>query len=359
MKKISQEGLINKLKLLVNELIILGVDVHKRSYHIAIWSVQRGLMTTLILPSSSAVLIKLITPFKKHIAQIVYEAGPTGFGLVRDLRASGFKADVIAPSRLPVLPGKQAKSDQKDCVNLSFLAANKLLQPIHIPSREEEAERQVMRLREQTIRKQRCIKQQIKSLLLQHGIEEPEGLENWSLKSLEVLRMLDLGEHLRFCLDTLLDELDWLKSQIATITKRINALAKRERHKTQVEHLRSIPGVGLITAMTYRTELLAPHRFKDGGQVARIIGLAPLVRQSGETSRGGSLMKSGNWRIRSILVEAAWRQIRSDEQAKKRFTRLLGNTGNNKKAIIGVARHLAICMWRISTRNEPYRQKAA
>ena len=101
MKKISQEGLINKLKLLVNELIILGVDVHKRSYPIAIWSVQRGLMTTLIPPSSSAVLIKLITPFKKHIAQIVYEAGPTGFGLVRDLRASGFKADVIAPTPRP------------------------------------------------------------------------------------------------------------------------------------------------------------------------------------------------------------------------------------------------------------------
>ena len=107
----------------------------------------------------------------------------------------------------------------------------------------------------------------------------------------------------------LLDELAHAHAQLKRVTKELGTLERCERHQASVRVLRSVRGVGLITAMTYRTELVAPERFTDGRQVARMLGLAPQIRESGETRQGGRLLKSGNARVRTVLVEAAWRWV--------------------------------------------------
>ena len=116
--------------------------------------------------------------------------------------------------------------------------------------------------------------------------------------------------------------------------------------------------MGPITAMTFRVELHEPGKFADGGQVARMLGLAPQVLQSGPTRREGRLLKSGNARLRTVLIEAAWRWVARDEAAKARYRRLVASTGNGKKAIVGMARRLAILLWRLSLSGEPYRAAA-
>ena len=93
------------------------------------------------------------------------------------------------------------------------------------------------------------------------------------------------------------------------MTVRLQELAQAERHRPAVAVLWSVPGVGLVTAMTFRLELPEPGRFDHAGQVARMVGLAPQVRQSGETRREGGLLKSGNARLRTALVESAWRWV--------------------------------------------------
>jgi hypothetical protein len=122
------------------------------------------------------VLIERLSPIWEAVAQIVYEAGPTGFGLPRRLRAEGYTAQIIAPSKLLTSVGLEAKSDRLDCRRLAQLSAKGLLHPVRVPTEPEEADRQVLRLREQLIRKSRSIQQQIKALLLQHGVAEPDGL---------------------------------------------------------------------------------------------------------------------------------------------------------------------------------------
>ena len=111
--------------------------------------------------------------------------------------------------------------------------------------------------------------------------------------------------------------------------------------------------------MMFATELIAPERFNDSGEVARMLGLAPRVRQSGDRRREGSLMKEGNDRLRTILVEAAWRWVSLDERGRQTYRRLLKNTGDAKKAIGGAARKLAIILWRLVTRLETYRPLAS
>src|SRR5512144_3102310 len=158
------------------ETVHVGVDVHKASYHVAVVTDLRGLVATWTQPASPDLLVERLKPIGSQVAQVVYEAGPTGFALVRPLRAAGLKAEVIAPSKIPTMPGPEAKSDRLDCRKLATFAQKGLLRPVRVPEEQEEADRQVVRLREQLTRKLRVVQQQIEALLLQRGIAEPAGL---------------------------------------------------------------------------------------------------------------------------------------------------------------------------------------
>ena len=150
-------------------------------------------------------------------------------------------------------------------------------------------------------------------LEVEHGIAEPAGLTHWTAAAVDALRKLELKAELRFCLDVMLDERQHALEQVARATRRLEELAKADRHHAAVATLRTVPGVGPITAMTFRVELHEPGRFDNGGQVARMIGLAPQVLQSGPTRREGRLLKSGNARLRKAITSAATGSARYQE----------------------------------------------
>ena len=340
------------------EILHVGIDVHRRSYAVAVWSDRRGHVAQWTQPAEPGVLLARLAPCKRHLGRVVYEAGPTGFSLVRALRAAGHKADVVATSAMLKTVSRGSKSDRLDCRRLAEHAGKDLLRVVRVPTEQEEHDRQILRLREQMIRKHRQIRQQIKSFLLTHGIAYAHGLTAWTLRELKSLRELEMPEALRQCLDVLLDEEEHAKAQLRRINESVKALMTTARHRAKVAVLRSVPGVGVVTAMTFQTELLAPERFNQPGEVAKMIGLAPLVQESGERRRGGPLIKAGNWRLRTVLVEAAWRWVRRDEGARGLFRRYARNTGDAKKAIVAVARKLAVMLWRMVTREEMYRGRA-
>ena len=97
------------------EVAHVGVDVHKASYHLAIVTDLRGRVATWTQPARPDLLVERLNPIRAQVARVVSEAGPTGFALVRRLRAAGYRAEVIAPSKIPTLPGPEAKSDRLDC----------------------------------------------------------------------------------------------------------------------------------------------------------------------------------------------------------------------------------------------------
>lgn len=239
--------------------------------------------------------------------------------------------------------------------------AKGLLRPVRIPTEEEEGDRQVMRARETIKKKVRRVKQQIKSLLLQYGIAQPEGLKYWALRGVAALHELVLSPQLRFSLDLLLDDLAHFSTQQKKANAAVRSLSRTQRHRAKTQALQTVPGVGPLTALTMRTELLAPERFACAREVTAMLGLAPLVCSSGQTRREGSLMKTGNKRLRTALVEAAWRWVGAagkngrDPWPAERFAQLVQNTGGRKKAIVGMARRLGIILWRISVTGEAYR----
>jgi len=344
---------------LAGERVHVGLDVHKKAIHVAVWSVrQEQIVRQWVTPANDARLVEQLEPLRAAIVRIVYEAGPTGYRVARSLAEATLPVEVIAASKTPQVADRLAKSDGLDCRQLAEYSAKGLLHRVAIPTEQQEADRQVTRLRDSWTSKRRRVQQQIKSFLLQHGLGEPDGLANWSAKGLEGLGQIELGPELRFALDLMVEELGQLNGQLLRINQQIRQLSKTDRHGPAVAVLTSHPGVGLTVAMAFRTELHQAGQFTDAAQVGQYVGLAPRVSQSGQTRRDGPISRSGRGPLRALLTQAAWVWIRFDEAAKKVFNRLVSNTGSAQKAIVGMARRLAIRLWRMMVTGEVYRVAA-
>ena len=322
------------------ERLFVGLDVHKRSHHVTVWSRERGAVAQWVQPSEARVLIERLRPLRDHIALIVHEAGPTGYGLVRALRAEAFAAEVVAPSKLPLMVS-EAKCDRLDSRRLAQFASQGLVRPICVPTPEQEADRETVRARGRAVIDVRRAKHQIRSFLLRHSLPEPKS---WGPKGQALLHSLVIEAGLAPCFESLMASLLDAQRRLSSLSQAVAALAASERHAQAIAHLSSVPGVGLLTAMVFRTEVFAPERFARGEQVAAFVGLAPRVRASGESRREGPISKAGNGRVRTALIEAAWLWVRCDAAAARRHRHLLGRTGSAQKAIVAMARRLAIVL---------------
>jgi transposase len=345
----ARKAILGRVGITREDRLFVGVDVHKSQYHLAVWSCRHGrAIATWVAPACQVAALSRLEPLREQVARVVYEAGPTGFGFARRLAEAGWPVQVISPAHTPESPADRDKSDRLDARKLSRYCAKGLLHPVYIPTAIEEADRAVFRSRDQTIRQLRRVKQQIKSYLLCHDLEEPVGLRNWTKKSVEALGELEVCDSLRFGLDQLLASLAHFSKQLQAATARLRELSRSERYRARFEGLTMVPGVGLITAMAYLLELPNPERFATSRQVSRMLCLSPCVRSSGETTRQAGRGRGGQDRLRSLLIEAAWQWKRRDALAFDHYNRILRNTGSAKKAITAVARKLGIILWRIA-----------
>lgn len=332
----------------------VGVDVHKRSYHVALRR-EDGHYLTWVGPADPKQFVQRLLDIGVVVHGVAQEAGPTGFTLARTLKDAGIECIVAAPSKIPrpVRPG--SKTDRLDCIKLAEYAAKGMLRCIAIPNEEEEAERMLMRRRHKIVDNLRKTKQSIKSLLLEAGVPEPAGLANWSQGAMETLDALPLGRGVKSALGSTLRELRFLQSELREVESEVRSLAESKRHERAMRGMRSVPGVGLIVAATFRLEIFRPERFDRKEELASYLGLAPTVRHSGEKTPRGRLVPVGQKRLRSLLIEAAWMWRARDEQARETYNRLLARSGIPQKAIAALARRLAIILWRLCLEDRPYR----
>lgn len=345
----------NNIALEPGEKITIGIDTHKNSYHVAVWSAGRQMIIAKwVMPADIPALQKKLKPVADHITCIYYEAGPTGFSLARRLQEAGWSIQVISPSHTPTPQQGAAKCDRLDACRLAEYGAKGLLRPVRIPTPLEDRRRQLQRTRQQIVTRHSCIKVQIRSLLLYHGIPEPEGLKHWSKKAVDALRALELDEHLRVILDLDLAELDHQAAQLKRIGKELDRLAKEADMAPKVTVLRSLPYFGQTTALAFVTEMPEPERFQTARQVSSFQGLAPCVESSGETRKEKGLGKGGNRTLRTVLIEAAWRWVSHDTRAALLFKHYLVRTGMKQKAIVAVARRLGIIAWRLLVTGTEY-----
>ena len=196
---------------------------------------------------------------------------------------------------------------------------------------------------------------QIKIFLLQHDMAEPRGLAYFTSAAVAALRGLELPGQLRFALDLLLDKLAFHQQQLKAVDKQLALLSGAERHAEEIALLRTNPGVGPVVSQAFRLELFRPRRFCSPRQVAAYIVLSPTIRQSGRQCKEGPISRAVRPLLRWLLVEASWSWIQLDPRARVTYARLARNTGSCRKAIIGMARRLAVNLWCMLVRRQSYR----
>jgi transposase len=290
---------------------------------------------------------------------MAYEASSCGFVLSDEAEALGIKCRVLAPTKMEKsVEQRQHKNDDRDANDVleklrgHVLAGNRL-PTVWVPDLETRDDREWIRTRLDLTEKQTQIKAQIRMLIKRHGLEKPSGLgAGWTIgyrRWLQALRKSEqlLGWSTRQALDSLLRQLQCLEAEIDRVQKPLEELANEPRHKPIIEELRQEAGVGLLTAMVYRTEIGQAGRFGRGRQVGKFVGLTPTSHESGQQSdRKGHISRQGPPRLRKVLCQASWVHIVHDARAGRIYQRLVSRNPKKKKiALVAVMRRLAVRMW--------------
>lgn len=330
----------------------VGIDVHERSYHLALRRVD-GKAVTLVCSADPLGLVGLIGRLGIQVCSVAYEAGPTGFGLARVLRTAGLRVLMAAPSRIPRAVTAGAKTDRLDCLRLADYAAKGLLRSIAVPSAQQEAQRSLLRRRHTLVDSLRRCKQRIKGLLLFLGLVEPKRVVRWGRGAAEALRELPMEPPARLTLESHLRELSFYQKELSEVDEQLRQMSRQQGEALAC--LRSVPGVGEVVASAFVLELFDPERFERAEEVASYLGLAPMVHHSGEKTPSGRLRPVGQSRLRSLLIEAAWIWRQYDLYARELYNRFLSRTGIAQKAIAALARKLAIILWRLYVERRPDR----
>lgn len=327
--------------------IHVGVDVHKRSYSVALLR-SDGAWKEWTTPSSPKALEQALSSVRSRIGAVVYEAGPCGFGLARRLGQAGIPTIVAAPSRIPRPVAATSKTDRLDGRKLAEYAASGLLRPIAVPTEAEEGFRALVRRRHRLTDSIRHVKQRIRGLLLQFGAPEPAGLDHWGKAAVTEVGGLHLPPGADMTRDSLLRELAFLNQEREAIEEQLRQTCRAPEHQGRVKALKTVPGVGEIVATTFAAEVFRPGRFRRPEEVTSYLGLAPVVRQSGGGKARARIRPVGQRRLRSLLIEAAWMWKQRDSAAETFYRRILGRSGLPQKAIVAVARKLAVTLWKLT-----------
>ena len=140
-------------------------------------------------------------------------------------------------------------------------------------------------------------------------------------------------------LNTLVSELRHIRQSISDLIRHIRHLSRQEPYREQVAHLKSIPGIGLITAMVFLTEIVDINRFKNIDHLASYVGLIPGEDSSGDKEIHTGISRRRNQNLRYLLIESSWIAARKDPALTMSYNNLIKRMPKNK-AIIRIARKL-------------------
>ncbi|KAB2895906.1 MAG: IS110 family transposase [Burkholderiaceae bacterium] len=360
--------------------VFVGLDVHKD--RISIGSAELGREAGRVVggiahdvPKLSKQLDKLGGPARVHV---VYEAGPTGYGLQRALAAKGYECEVIAPSKMPRRPGDRIKTDRRDCVQLAECSRAGQLSAVWIPDPHDEAIRDLARAREDAIKTRQQQRQQLKAFLLRHD-RRYSGKTAWSKTYYRWLGELNFAE---VAAQTAFTEY-WQAVQagderVQRLSQALRDAVVGWRFESVVAALQALRGIDVVNAVGLVAEIGDFSRFEHPRKLMAYLGLVPSEYSSGDKTVRGSITKTGNAHARRLLTQAAWnyrfkprigeraqqRQQKLDEAIRtlgwkaqlrltRRFAALVGRGVQINKVCVAVARELTGFIWAVALRATP------
>jgi transposase len=322
-------------------------------------------------PAATGKLVRKLAKRHPSVA-FCYEAGPTGYGLYRQITGLGHECMVVAPSLIPQKPGDRVKTNRRDALSLARQLRAGDLTAVWVPDAHHEAVRDLSRARGAAVRDLRTKRQQVSALLLRLGQSYP-GKTTWGKAHLAWLagRKLDHLEQ-RIALEEMLHAVRQASDRIGRLEQAIRAALPGWSLAPTAIALMALRGINLIAATSLLAEIGDLTRFCSPRELMAWLGMVPSEHSTGEHVRRGAITKAGNRRARSMLVECAWSyrhppRVGADKLAKveaappavrdiawKAQTRLsaryraLRRAGKLENvAITAVARELAAFIWAV------------
>jgi transposase len=328
------------------------------------------------IENSGAATAKLVRKLAAKYGQLTfcYEAGPTGYGLYRQITSLGHDCMVVAPSLIPTKPGDRVKTNRRDALSLVKLLRAGELTAVWVPDPRHEAMRDLTRARAVGAEDLRRKRQQISSFLLRQGLHYPDNRATWTKAHMTWLASQKL-EHVeqRIAFEEMLFALRQAQERIARLEQAIRAAVPDWSLAEVVTAVMAMRGFDLISASAFLAEIGDLSRFQTPRELMGYLGLVPSESSTGDTVQRGPITKAGNRRARRTLVECSWSyqhppRVGKEKQAKvaaappavreiawkaqcrlsARYRTLVRKGKGANVAVTAVARELAAFIWAIS-----------
>lgn len=271
-------------------------------------------------PEATAKLVKKLSG-KYGRLTFCYEAGPTGYGLYRQITGLGHACLVAAPSLIPKRPGNRVKTNRRDALALASQLRADQLTAVWVPDPRHEAMRELTRARWAAVRDLRSKRQQVSAFLLRLG-RHYAGKTAWTKTHMNWLagQKLEHAEQ-RIAFEELLLAVRQAQERIARLEAAIRTAIPDWSLAEVVEALIAMRGIDLVSATTFLAEIGDLTRFRSPRELMGYLGLVPSECSTGDTVVRGAITKAGNRRARKVLVESAWAyqhppRVGVDKQAK-------------------------------------------
>lgn len=279
--------------------------------------------------------------FKAHPgARILIEAGTESEWVARCLEELGHEVIVADPNYAPMYGQRhrRVKTDRRDARALAEACRLGAYRPAHRTSEAQRHVRWQIAVRESLVRTRSRSIVLIGSLLRQAGLHLPGGAAETFLSRLQAVT---LPEPLQQAIAPMLPALELLNQQVASADRALEELARSD---LRVRLLDTAPGIGPVTAATFVATVDRADRFVGPHQLEAYLGLVPREYSSGERQSRGRITKSGNTRLRCLLIEAAWSIVnypKPETAALRQWTLSIAKRRGMPRAVVALARRLA------------------
>jgi len=326
--------------------IFVGIDVHLKSWNVSIFTENLHHKTFNQPPKAESLSTYLKLNFPNAIYHSVYEAGFSGLHAHYELTNLGIHNIVTNPADVPTSDKeRRRKTDKVDSNKLARSLRSKDLKGIYTPSQDILEDRSYVRVRSSIVKDQSRLKNRLRSMLYFYGIEFPiefqKSSTHWSNRFMVWLKTVQLKTRSgNMALAMLIKEAELLRTLLLEVNKELKVLSFSEKYAKNIELIRSVPGVGLITGMLFLSEIETIKRFENNDKFAGMIGIVPDCHSSGDNEQIGEITPRRHVHLRSGLIESSWIAVRIDPALSRAFSDYCKRMEPNK-AIIRIARKLS------------------
>jgi len=338
--------------------IYVGLDDSKKSWSVCVRSGQMVVHETSMPAEYENLRNYFRNKFPECKIRVMYEAGFRGFELHDKLLSDGWACVVTPPHALTQEKCNRQKNDRNDGRRLARNNESGDYRVCHVPDRHRREDRQVSRLYGQIQKDINRVCNRIRKTMDFHGLDRFFPCGSWDRRRYKVaediLKTLKLSDSLGFTFNSLFTELVQLRVLQKDVLKQLRKLAHSEAYEQTVKLLQSVPGIGVLTAIRLALEWGDVRRFTTKEAFAAFLGLIPSDYSTGEQEHKGHITRQGNPQVRSWLIESAWIAIRHDPVLLEKYRRVVSHCGSGKKAIVAVARKLALRLRAMLLTMQPY-----